>query len=235
MKKKIFAILICIVVVICTSPLTATAEKSETVVSEPLDVTAPDVIEPAIDAESVEEGPNTMRVLLLCFLCVWGYRLATNVSGLLRLNHYDREYSLYLSNPEKNFAENTGPLVQLFKAAGVADRQIPYVEPMGYGQLLQGHTLLFSNIGNLRDSVVANMIACFAEAKGVYKHRILENFSPLFWIRSILFLPRTLLAYLGVKGDSLITKLFQLLYWLVMPFLVAFRENLYQYIVSLIS
>lgn len=174
-----------------------------------------------------------MKYLVICFACLFAYRLISNVSALIRINYYDKEYTMYLSHPERNFGEYTTALVQLFKSAGMKDRQIPFVQPMGYGQLLQGHTSLFSNIDNRREDVVANMLKCFAEARGTFKHRIWETFSPLFWINCLLFLPRTILSYLGVKADSLIVKLFQLLYWFATPFLVAFREQIYQYILSL--
>ena len=176
-----------------------------------------------------------MKYILLLFVCVFAYRLAVNISALIRLNYYDKAYTMYLSHPEKNFGEYTAAITALFKMAGLKDRQIPFVKPMGYGQLLQGHTLLFSNMANRREDVVSNMIQCFSEAKGTFKHRIAESFSPLFWINCLLFLPRTVLEYLGVSGESLVVKLFQLFYWIVTPFLLVFRENIYQYILSLIG
>ena len=174
-----------------------------------------------------------MKCLLICFAGIFLYRLVTNISALTRLNHYDEEYTMYLSHPERNFREHTAALVQLFKQAGVSDIQIPFVQPMGYGQILQGHTLLFSNMDNRREDVVANMIRCLAEARGTFKHRILESFSPLFWINQLLFLPRTVMAYLGVSGENIIVKLLQLLYWLITPLFVVFRDNLCKYIFSL--
>lgn len=176
-----------------------------------------------------------MKYLLICFACIFVYRLVANVSALIRISYYDKEYTMYLSHPERNFKENTTAVVQLFKKAGMTDLQIPFVQPMGYGQVLQGHTSFFSNIDNRREDVVSNMIGCLDEAKGTFKHRIFENFSPLFWIDKALFLPRTILEYLGVESNSLIVKLFQLLYWLITPLLLIFRDNIYQYIMSFIG
>lgn len=176
-----------------------------------------------------------MKYLVICFACIFVYRLATNISAFIRISYYDKEYTMYLSHPERDFTKNTTAVVHLFKKSGMTDLRIPYVQPMGYGQILQGHTSFFSNIDNRREDVVANMIKCFSEAKGTFKYRILENFSPLFWIERVLFLPRTILEYLGVDGNSLIVKLFQLLYWIITPFLIFFRGNIYQHIISLIG
>ena len=176
-----------------------------------------------------------MKTLIICFGCIFAFRLITNISALVRINYYDKKYTLYLSHSEIDFGQYTAALVQLFKQAGMKDRQIPFVQPMGYGQILQGHTSLFSNMNNLREDVVSNMLKCFAEAKGTFKHRIFENFSPIFWINQILFLPRTVLEYLGVSGESIFTKIFQLLYWIITPLLVIFRDNLCQYVLTLIG
>lgn len=175
-----------------------------------------------------------MKYMVICFIIVFVYRLLTNVSALIRLNYYDRKYTTYLSHPENNFAVYTDPIVRLFKAAGITDRSIPFVQPMGYGQGLAGHATLFMNIANRSNDAMANMLECFAEAKGTFRHRIIENFSPLFWINCVLFLPKTVLEYLGVKGESLITKVFQLLYWMAAPILVFFRDQIYEHVLSLI-
>lgn len=175
-----------------------------------------------------------MKYWGICFICLFVYRLVTNVSALIRINYYDRKYTMYLNNPEKNYKENTAAVVQLFKKSGIPDLQIPFVRPMGYGQIYQGHTSFFDNIDNRRDDVVANMLKCFFEAKGTFKHRIFENFSPLFWIEQALYLPRTILEYLGVNGSNLIVKIFQLLYWIATPLLIVFRDRIYQLVISLI-
>lgn len=176
-----------------------------------------------------------MKNIAIVFSCIFIYRLVSNASALIRINHYSEKYEAYLRQSDKGFDEYTTAVVQLFKLAGMTDRQVPFVQPMGYGQLLQGHTSLFSNMSNRREDVVANMLMCFSEAKGTFKHRIFENLSPIFWINQLLFLPQAILAYLGVKPESVIVKLLQLLYWIVTPFFLAFRDVIYQYITSLLG
>ena len=176
-----------------------------------------------------------MKYFWICFGSLVAYRILTNVSALARLNYHSNEYDKFLKNPDIGFKENTAALVDLFKKANVSDHMIPYVQPMGYCQLLQGQASLFCNMDNLREEVVANMLDCFAEARGTFKHRILESFSPLFWVDQVLFLPRAALSYLGVSGDSVIVKLIQLAYWLITPILLIFRDNLYHYVLSLLG
>ena len=176
-----------------------------------------------------------MKYFLIAFGCAFLYRLTVNVSALLWLKYYEMKYSQYLSGVGSQYAENEAAVAKLFIGAGLSDRTVPFVQPMGYGQILQGQTSLFNNMSNLREDVVANMKLCFSSARGSYKSRIIENFSPIFWINCVLFLPRTVLTYLGVSTDNFFSKLFQLIYWLSAPLLILFRDNLYELIRSLLK
>lgn len=59
------------------------------------------------------------------------------------------------------------------------------------------------------------MIAKFHEAIGVYKSRLLETFSPIYWIEFAINLPKKILEYLGIAPESIVIKIFQLIYWIV--------------------
>lgn len=171
-----------------------------------------------------------MKYFLFTLACAFAYRLICNVRALLWLNFYSKKYRQYLENTERGFAENEAAVTKLFKEAGLTDRQVPFIQPIGYGQILQGHTLLFSNMENRREDIVEIMLSCFASARGAYKNRIIENFSPIFWINCALFLPRTILTYMGVSADSFFSKLLQLIYWIATPLFVLLRDNLYELI-----
>lgn len=176
-----------------------------------------------------------MKYLVIAFLCLWIYRLVKNISSLIRINHYYDKYTLYLSKQDSLFSENTHAVVQLLKAAGIVDRLIPFTQPSGYGFVAQGNASLFQNIGNLREDVVVATAQCFKQATGTFKHRILENFSPIFWVDCVIYLPRKIIEYLGLKGDTVPVKVLQLLYWLATPLLLIFRENIYQCVISLVG
>lgn len=176
-----------------------------------------------------------IKYILIGFACIAAYRLISNVCALVKANYYSKEYTLFLSNPEKDFIEHCEAVTQLFNAAGIKDSLIPFLQLTGYGNGFQGHTSLLKNMSNRREDVVGLMIRNFNLAKGTFKHRIFETFSPFFWINQILFLPRTIMDYIGIKADSVIVKVFQLLYWFITPLLIAFRDNIYQYIISFLG
>lgn len=168
---------------------------------------------------------------------IWGliaiYRLASNVSALIRINHYRDKYLAYRKNPGSGFREYTSAVVRLFHQAGVPDILMPFVQPLGYGQAIQANTTLFANVDSRDETAISNMLRCFQEARGVFKLRIRQCFSPLFWIECLIFLPRNALGYLGLSDDSVVTKLSQVVYWFLVPLLAILRDDLHQHILSL--
>ena len=79
------------------------------------------------------------------------------------------------------------------------------------------------------------MTRSLSAAKGIFKSRIFEAFSPLYWINCILFLPRNILTYLGLDADGIMSKILQLLYWITTPLIVAFRDSIYEYIATFLG
>lgn len=177
--------------------------------------------------------PNKIAIVLKIGGMVAAYRLASNFSALIRVTHYRNKYLDYLKNPEIGFREYTAPVVALFKRARVPDILIPFVQSLGWGQAIQTNTTLFANVDSRDETAITNMQRCFQEARGVFKLRMRQCVSPLFWIECLIFLPRDLLGYLGLSDESIVTKLLQVLYWFIVPLLALFRDELHQYIFSL--
>lgn len=177
-----------------------------------------------------------MKYSLIALAAAFAYKLLTNVCNYYRISYYKELYMQSFSKDSQvNILEYKSAILQLFKAAGVSDSLVSYVEPAGYGMLTTGNASAFQNISSNRSDVVSAIMRSFYEAHGTFQRRIMEAFSPLYWINCILFLPKSLFCYLGIKDDSLLIKVFQLLYWIASPVLLIFREDIYQYLSSLIS
>ena len=56
---------------------------------------------------------------------------------------------------------------------------------------------------------------CLLEAKGNYWSKFINSFNPFYWLRIIIFIPKYLFSYLGIKEKSFLIKIFQLIYWLI--------------------
>lgn len=143
------------------------------------------------------------------------------------------------SSKQINAAIHKTQILNYIKYAGVKDRQIPITQPLGYGQIASSSVSVFSNILNPRQDIATNAMSSLLEAKGNYWSRFINSFNPFYWIRIIIFIPKYLFSYLGLKEESIFIKIFQLIYWLVAAictFLITvFPEEVKTFILSILN
>ena len=124
------------------------------------------------------------------------------------------------------------------KYAGVKDKHIPVVQPVGYGYVANSMVSLFDNITNNHEDVAKVAINSLLEAKGNYKSRLIDTINPFYWLRIIIFIPKYIFSYLGLKEESIIIKIFQLIYWLlavICTFLISvFPDEIKTFIFSIL-
>ncbi len=106
-------------------------------------------------------------------------------------------------------------IINYIKYAGVSDKYIPVVQELGYGKLASSRVSVFDNILNQREDIAQVALAALQEAKGNYWSKFINSFNPFYWLRFILFIPKKIFSYLGLKEESIIIKIFQLIYWLI--------------------
>ena len=113
------------------------------------------------------------------------------------------------------FMEHKPQIIKLFEHAGITNSLIHVVEPAGYGQLTSANISLFGNINNTREDIVGLTRKAFYEAIGIYRSRIFEAASPLYWVSFIIYFPKKSLKFIGVKGNNTIINIIQIIYWIV--------------------
>lgn len=133
-------------------------------------------------------------------------------------------YFDWLDDAEKigwKLTEGRSEVIQLFKEAGVEDALRPHVEPVGYGQIQTAQVSVMDNFPNSRKDFVQITVSKFHQAIGTFKSRMWEALNPLYWIESVIMLPKTALTYVGVKPEHFSVKILQLIYWLTVFILTA--------------
>lgn len=175
-----------------------------------------------------------MKFFLILFGIVLLYRFTFCLSGLLRTVFYEQKYKKYIKREINNFALYTTPANKLFKQAHVKDMAITRVESVG-GYLRAGDVSVFDNISVRRDEVIEAVLRSFSEAKGTFRMGLLECFSPLFWIHTVVFLPIKLCEFMGLSEKKVLSKILQVAYWFLTPIFIIFRDELYQLIVRLLQ
>lgn len=176
-----------------------------------------------------------MRYVLYTFLLIVAYKLINNASLLLRTVFYSAKYDQYLCGKLKNYSKYVPLVTKLFKSAGIEECYFAVAEPVGYGYIHTASVPHFVNLANMRKDIVSATLSGFEQSKAIFRSRLIETFSPLYWVKSAIFLPKHLFLYLGVSADSVFVKITQVIYWIGTPLLIAFRENIYEYVASLLS
>lgn len=175
---------------------------------------------------------KTIGMVVIAVIC---YRAVYCISGILRTIYYEKKYDKYLSGKGRDFSFYSTAVKKLFHQASVSDIAVSFTERAGYGYFRSCETSLFLNLSNTREDIVSGVKKCFSEAKGTFCTRLLECFSPLYWIQIVVFLPRKICEFFEIPDKCMSAKVLQLIYWIAAPLLLAFRNELYQFIIHLIQ
>ncbi len=169
-------------------------------------------------------------------VCIIVYKVLINLYKYVELNSYYSDYQKYLANEKNHCSRNKNQAIKLIKNAGVVDNYVPISQPSGYGTIATISASVFTNYPTNSNIFAGGMLDAFDAALGTYRSRIIESFNPLFWIETILFLPRNLLDYLGISKESIAYKLcnliFTFLWWLSVTLFAFFRSNLINHIIE---
>lgn len=172
---------------------------------------------------------------VIIFLCVVVVKLYINASKFFLAKRLRERYTDSFKRDGKPFEEYIPQIRKMFIDIGAGNTAIPVVQPLGYHQVANTTVEIIKNLDSRRSDIVGTILSLFDEAVGTYRMRMLESISPSYWIETLLFLPSRALKYLGCEPDKLIIKLFQLIYWIAAPLLIAFRSELYQQLLILLQ
>lgn len=173
--------------------------------------------------------------LIIIFLSIWIYRLLTNLYCLHRIKFLSNKYDDFWKNKEISAREYTSEIKLIFKKADIKEEYVGHVQPLGLGQIQTGNVSVFDNMFVNDRRIVSIIFSNFDDAIGVYKRRIRENFNPLYWIDSLIYLPKKIFVYLGINEVSIITKIFQIIYWFVCAFYTLYNEQINKLIQDFLS
>lgn len=64
----------------------------------------------------------------------------------------------------------------------------------------------------------------FHDSLGVFKGRIKESLNPIYWIEFLIHLPKNILLYFDIPSKSILIKITQIFYWVIMTLCTAFTR-----------
>lgn len=159
-----------------------------------------------------------MNKILIVFVSIIVFHALYNLINYFRYSYIENLFNGLFSTDHKIRKKSLSfknSIVNYIKYAGVSDSHIPVSQAIGYGQVANANISVLRNIVCNREDIASAAYELLLEAKGNYWIRFINTFNPFYWIRLVLFIPRYLFSYLGLKADSIVIKIFQLLYWLL--------------------
>lgn len=153
-----------------------------------------------------------MYFLLLLFILL--FFLIDSAYSYYKLNKiYDSYFNWLMDHSSTNVARKRSALKKLIAHAGISNPSLPTVEPMGWGKLVSFKIDVLENFPSNRKDIANVTCRIILDALGVYKDRMWSSLNPLFWIQSFVFLPQSIIRYLGLSTDTVLTRLLQLAWW----------------------
>ncbi|MCI7040588.1 MAG: hypothetical protein MR992_00375 [Lachnospiraceae bacterium] len=173
------------------------------------------------------------------FFVIVIYKAVSNVIKLLRAKYYESEFKKYLSDKPNHIEQYKLQTIKLFKDAGITDTCTPISQPIGYNQLANMQASVFVNFPSKMAVIAVPALDMFQNAIGIYRSRMFESFSPIYWIELVIFLPKNLLTYIGLDAEKTAFKLCNVLlttiWWLASGLFVFFRTDLLNIIIEFLG
>lgn len=173
--------------------------------------------------------------LAILFLLIIVYKIILNIYRYIKCVRLETKYVDFFQKNKTQNLSYKAEIEELFKFAGVKDAQLPISQPTGLGQCATFNVSSIENMFVPDKRTLVFVLDMFTEAKGVFRKRIIEAINPIYWIQTIIFLPQKIVDYLGGTSDAIATKLLQLLWWIICPAAIIFRDKITTILINLFN
>lgn len=174
--------------------------------------------------------------IIVLFIFVIAFKAISNYTKYKRCEKLSKMHIDWLADSCDEFPQHKGEIKKLLLGANVPDSCIPTSQAIGFGQIANANASVYLNFPSKLAGIAVALADKFDEAIGTYRSRFLESFNPLYWIETILFLPKNLLRYIGLDSEKVTFKLCNILltfiWWLFCAMFVFFRPYLQEFILS---
>lgn len=170
--------------------------------------------------------------IIFWFLVLW---LCINLYLLIKVKRLRNLYMAFFTQESSKALRCKKEIIDIFKIAGLKSSEIGFAQPVGYNMIESGDAKVWSNMFVNDKRIVRAVLDDFEEANGIFASRLRNTLNPFYWLLRIILLPKYIITYLGIKTDTFITKLVQLIYWVWVVFYAIYNSQVNAFIQSLIS
>ena len=80
--------------------------------------------------------------------------------------------------------------------------------------------------------IMSQQLPLIGTMRDFFKERYAENFSVIFWIKQVIYLPQSAFRYLGIKENSIANKLGNFIWWIIITIGLIYKPLLAKLISS---
>lgn len=124
---------------------------------------------------------------------------------------------------------------RLMKKFNIPDQVKTILTPIGFGRGVNRNISVSESFPSKNRLIIQSEVSIVSMLKEDTEDAFKQNFSILFWINKIIFLPASIIKYLGLKEDSILSKLLNFIYWVVCGTFLLFKPELLNLISRLIE
>lgn len=179
--------------------------------------------------------------LIWIFVALVCYKFFDNLIKYLKCIRLMNRYIEYLMNGEgvSELLQAKKTVEKLILGANIENYCVPWTQPAGYGLVYTMKPSVLGQFPSRLESFARPMTMMLEEAIGVYKSQMWEALSPLYWVETLIWLPKRFLSYLGVSDNNfsakIINSIFQGLYWLAGFAFITYNDEFKTFLLTVIK
>ena len=174
--------------------------------------------------------------LLLIPIAIIALKFLLNLQHWLRIKRLKEYFLEFICGKRNDMNRYRNEVISLFKKAYVPDVYTPVVDSVGLGLLASGNVSLFTMFPSKRAAFIAEYLNMFDSAEGTFYKNMSDAINPLYWVETVVFLPKTILRYIGLDSDKTAFKLCNVLlsfiWWALCLCAVFFKPQLKQLLIE---
>lgn len=180
-----------------------------------------------------------MKYIIFILIFVIATKLVINLYYFIICKRTYDTYKEWCTYANNNCPQTKSLAIKIFKKAHIKSSSVVITEPSGYGHLSTYKSDIFDNYPCLDERCIEFTIRAFEEAIGYFKGEMLNAINPIYWIETIIFLPKNILDYIGADTDKVSSKILNVVltfvWWVLATLAVMYKSNIISFINNFIN
>lgn len=171
--------------------------------------------------------------LMIIFIFCVVYKLISNFILFKKTNKILDLYLCYIHNDDAplDFVQIKTELKYVVEKSNITNRLIPISRAIGNGQICNYSVDLIEAFPNKDRCFVVNTTFMLEEAIGCFKFRMKQAVNPFYWFELVIFAPKNLMKYLGIKDFNsvsikILNLIFTFIWWMFCVLVTYFKSDI---------